>query len=157
MRNFSRLERLAAACYFIWFFIHLFIFFTSQESTFNTEFWPFVSPGQNIFTTYDITEFLVYTGTPLVFFIAYRIFVGDPENVYYSRRHHSNSSFFIAFLDEKIKVEELNQEVNRLNNRPVDAGYLEELKSDRQKAGSTGVKDWINRVEVKKKYKDFEN
>ena len=157
MQNFSRLERIAAAVYFIWFFLHLVLFFYSTESPDNSFFWPFSSGDKPLETTYDVTELIVYVASPLVLFIAYRIVYGrDYENSSGNRRH-STASFLIAFLDEKIKAEELSQKINELQNRPVNYDYLTELKSDREKVASQSVNDWLNKIEIKKKYKEFEN
>lgn len=156
MQNFSRAERITGALYFIWFFVHLGLFFYSTESTDNSCFWPFAPPGKTVVTTYDVTEFLVYTGAPIILFIAYRIVYGKTyEESQASRRHSTN--FFVAFLDEKIKAEELTQKINELQNRPVNYDRLNELRSDREKAASHNVSNWLDRVEVKKKYKEFES
>lgn len=157
MQNFSRLERIAAAIYFIWFFIHLGLFFYSEESPDNSLFWPFIPGGKTLAETYDVSEFLVYIGVPLVLFIAYKIIYNKDYDESSSVRRHSTSSFFIAFLDEKIKAEELTQKLNELQNRPANYDRLTELKTDREKATSHNVNDWLDRVEVKKKYKEFES
>lgn len=156
MQNFSRLERIAAAVYFIWFFIHLGFFFYSEESSDNSLFWPFTPPGKTLAETYDVSEFLVYIGVPLVLFIAYKIIYDRNYDESSSGRRHSTSNFFIAFLDEKIKVEELTQKLNELQNRPASYNRLDELKTDREKAASHNVNNWLDRVEIKKKYKEFE-
>src|SRR5882672_11206078 len=103
MQNFSRLERIAAAVYFIWFFIHLSLFFYSDESPDNSLFWPFTSGGKTLADTYDVSEFLVYVGVPLILFIAYKIVSGKNDDEYSSGHRHPVATFFIAFLDEKIK------------------------------------------------------
>ena len=157
MQSISRLERVAAAVYFIWFFIHLAMFFYSAESTDSALFWPFTSAGKALGTTYDVSEFIVYVGVPLILFIAYKIVFGKNYDESSSSRRHSTASFFIAFLDEKIKTEELSQKLNELKNLPVSYNHLNELKTDREKAASQNVNDWLDRVEVKKKYKEFEN
>lgn len=157
MQNFSKLERIAAALYFIWFFIHLGLFFYSDESLDNSFFWPFTPEGKTLAETYDVSEFLVYIGVPLVLFIAYKIIYDKGYDESSSARRHPASSFFMAFLDEKIKAEELTQQLNELQNRPVNYDRLNELKTDREKAASHNVNDWLDRVEVKKKYKEFES
>ena len=157
MQNFSRLERIAAAVYFIWFFLHLGLLFYSDESPDNSLFWPFTTGGKTLATTYDVSEFIVYVGVPLVFFIAFKIVYGKSFDESSSYRRHSTSSFFISFLDEKIKTEELLQKLNELQNRPVTYDRLNQLKSDREIAASQNVNDWLDRVELKKKYKEFEN
>lgn len=157
MQNFSRSERIAAALYFIWFFIHLWLFFYSEESADNSHFWPFVAAGKTFVTTYDVTEFIVYIGAPLILFIAYKIVNGNAYDETGSARRHPTTNFFLSFLDEKIKAETLTQKLNELTNQPVSHTYLNELKADREKAGSMGVNSWLDRVEVKKKYKDFQN
>ena len=155
MQNFSRPERIAAALYLIWFFVHAGLFFYSEESPDNSLFWPFSSGGKSMTVTYDATEFAVYIGVPLILFFAYRIMFGKTyEELQAARRHSTN--FFIAFLDEKIKSEELAQKINELENRPVNYSYLNELKDDREKAASQSVNNWLDRLEVRKKYKEFE-
>jgi|GEM_PF-2000448 len=157
MQNFSRAERIAAAFYFIWFFVHLWFFFYSEESTDNSQFWPFIAAGKTFVTTYDVTEFIVYIGSPLILFIAYKIVKGNTYDEYSSNRRHASSNFFLSFLDEKIKAEALAQQINELTNQTVNYDKLNELKTDREKAGTQGVNNWLDRVEVKKKYKDFQN
>ena len=156
MQNFSKAERIAVAIYFIWFFVNLGLFFYSDESPDNSFFWPFTPADKSMAVTYDVTELAVYIGAPLVLFIAYRIvFSKNYEASQASRRHSTN--FLIAFLDEKIKNEQLVQKINELQNKPVNNNYLDELKSDREKAASNNVNNWLDRVEIRKKYKDFES
>ena len=157
MQSISRLGRIAAAVYFIWFFIHLAMFFYSVESPDSVLFWPFTSDGKALASTYDVSEFIVYVGVPLILFIAYKIVFGKSYDESSSGRRQSTASFFIAFLNEKIKTEELSQKLNELQNRPVNYNHLNELKSDKEKATSQNVNNWLDRVEVKKKYKEFEN
>ena len=156
MQNVSRIERIAAAVYFIWFFVHLSLFFYSNESPDNSLFWPFSSGDKSLQSTYDVSEFLVYIGSPLILFIAFKIVYGKSYDETSSGRRHPTASFFLAFLDEKIKAEELTQKINELQGLPVNDNHLNELKSDREKAASNSVNDWFSRVEVKKKYKEFE-
>lgn len=156
MQNFSKSERIAAALYFIWFFVQLGLFFYSDESPDNVLFWPFTSADKSMIVTYDVTEFAVYTAGPLVLFIAYRIMFGkDYEGSQGNRRH--SFTFFVAFLDERIKAEELAQKLNEVQNKPVDFHYLNEIKKDREIAASQSVNNWLDRVEVRKKYKQFES
>lgn len=156
MQNFSKPERIAAAVYFIWFFVHLGLFFYSDESTDNSFFWPFIPGDKTMALTYDVTEFAVYTGAPFILFIAYRIvFSKSYEESQANRRHSAN--FFIAFLDEKIKTEELTQKINELQQKPVSHERLNELRSDREKAASNNVNNWLDRIEIRRKYKSFEN
>ncbi|MBL0355653.1 MAG: hypothetical protein IPP72_01640 [Chitinophagaceae bacterium] len=157
MQNFSRSERIAVAFYFIWFFVHLAFFFYSEESSDNGQFWPFITAGKTLASTYDVSEFLLYIGVPLILFIAYRIVYGVAYDESNGGHRHTSTSFFISFLDEKIKAEELTQKINKLNNQPANYDHLDELKADREKAASKGVKTWLDRVEVKKKYKDFQS
>ncbi len=156
MQNFSRLERIAAAFYFIWFFVHLGLFFYSEESPYNAMFWPFSSEGKSFTVTYDVSEFLVYIGGPLILFIAYKIVFGKEYESSTGRRH-SGASFFIAFLEEKIKNEELSQKINELQGKPVSHELLNQLKADKEKAASQSVNNWLDRAETRKKYKEFEN
>jgi len=156
MQNFSKSERIAAALYFIWFFVQLGLFFYSDQSPDNVLFWPFTSADKSMIVTYDVTEFAVYTAGPLVLFIAYRIMFGkDYEGSQGNRRH--SFTFFVAFLDERIKAEELAQKLNEVQNKPVDFHYLNEIKKDREIAASQSVNNWLDRVEVRKKYKQFES
>ncbi len=157
MQNFSKLERIAAGVYFIWFFIHLGLFFYSDESQDNALFWPFFSEDKTFAVTYDVSEFFVYIGAPLVLFIAYKIIFGREYDASSSGKRHITTSFFLAFLDEKIKVEESAQKINELQNRPVSYDYLNELKTDKEKAANQTVNHWLDRVEVRKKYKEFED
>jgi len=159
MESFSRTERTLAAIYFIWFFLHLGLFFYSAEGTDSSQFWPFVSTGATLAGTYDVSEFLIYTGIPLVLYIAFKIitYTSFAESSSGSRRHSTTNSFFKAFLDEKIKTEELTQKINELTGKPVIYDYLDELKKDKEKAATVGVNGWLDRVAIKKKYRDFEN
>ncbi len=157
MENFSKNERILGAIYFIWFFLHLGFFFYSEEGTDSSQFWPFIKAGQTLVATYDFSEFLIYIGIPLVLYIAYKIIYYDNyAESSGNRRHSTISSYFQAFLEEKIKVEELVQKINELTGLPVSYDYLDELKKDKEKAGTLGVNGWLDRVEVKKKYKEFE-
>lgn len=157
MNRFSQVSRIITAAYFAWLFFHIGLLVYADENADSTVFWPFIKQGQTLASTYDIFEFFVYTGVPLVLFICYRIlFPRTDEEKEYTHRRHSSHSFFLAFLDEKIKVEELTQELNALNHKPVNNIYLEELKKDRMKAGNLGVNGWLERLEVKKKYKEYE-
>jgi hypothetical protein len=132
------------------------LFFYSVDSPDSSFFWPFTPEGKGVNVTYDITEFAVYILSPLVLFIAYKIILGtNREDIPASRRHSFN--FFIAFLDEKIKSEELTQKINELQNITCSFEYLNELKADREKAANQNVNNWLNRVEVRKKYKQFES
>ncbi len=156
MQNFSKPERIAAALYFIWFFVQLVLFFYSDENPDNALFWPFIPDGKSVTVTYDVTELGIYTGGPLVLFIAYRIVFGKRYEESQGSRRHS-FTFFVAFLDERIKAEELAQQLNEVQNKRVDFHYLNELKKDREIAASQSVNNWLDRAEVRKKYKEFES
>ena len=156
MQSFSKAERVAIALYFIWFFLHLAFFFYADEGPDNHLFWPFTSGGKALKSTYDVMEFVVYALAPLILFIAYRIVVGN-ERETSSARRHSSSGFFIAFLEEKIKVEELTQKLNQLQSKPVNYDVLNLLKTEKEKASSTSIHDWFDKIEIKKKYKEFES
>jgi len=157
MQNTPRMERIAAAFYLIWFFVHLVLFFYSEENPDNSLFWPFSAAGKSFIVTYDVSEFLVYIGTPLVLFIAYKIVFANEYDASSSGRKHSSASFFVAFLHEKIKAEELVQQLNELQGKPVNYDALTQLKADMEKASSQSVNNWLDRVEVRKKYKEFED
>jgi len=159
MESISRTERIIAASYCVWFFVHLSFFFYADENGDSTTFWPFIKKGQSLATTYDAFEFLIYIGVPLVLYIVYRILFSWQNNEKSLREHSRKSShnYFIAFLDEKIKVEELTQKINLLNNKPVNYDYLNELKKDKEKANPHSINGWLDKLEVKKKYKEFQN
>ena len=159
MESISRTERIIAASYCVWFFVHLSFFFYADENGDSTTFWPFIKKGQSLATTYDAFEFLIYIGVPLVLYIVYRILFTWQNNEKSLREHSRKSShnYFIAFLDEKIKVEELTQKINLLNNKPVNYDYLNELKKDKEKANPHSINGWLDKLEVKKKYKEFQN
>ena len=158
MENFSKTERILGAIYFIWFFLHLGLFFYSEDGTNSSQFWPFIKASETLSSTYDISEFLIYIGIPLILYIAFKIITYNnfADSSSGSRRHYNIGSFFQAFLDEKIKTEELTQKINELTNQPVNYNYLDELKKDKEKAATEGVNGWLDRVELKKKYKEFE-
>jgi hypothetical protein len=158
MERLTRIERLSGAIYSIWFFIHLAFLFYADAEAGSVSFWPFIKNGQSLYTTYDVFEFLVYIGTPLLAYIVYKILFTKSyeEQEQHIHQKHSTHSFFRAFLDEKIKVEELTQKINALNNQPVNFDYLEELKKDKQKITTHGLNNWLEKLEVKKKYKEFQ-
>jgi hypothetical protein len=155
MQNFSRAERIAAAVYLIWLFVHIGLFFYSEQNADNSLFWPFIPGDKTVITTYDLSEFAVYTLAPVILFIAYKIMFGKTYEEQQAARRHS-TNFLVAFLDEKIKAEELTQKLNSLQNIPGSSSLLEELKSDREKAADQSINNWHGRLEVRKKYKDFE-
>ena len=155
MEKFSKTERVIAALYFIWFFLHAGFFVYSEDNPDRSQFWPFIKAGQTLSGTYDVSEFLIYIGSPLVLFIAYKIIYTNYGQSTVSHRHTSGS-FFLAFLKEKIKTEELSQKINELTNKPVNRHHLDELKKDKEKASTHGVHGWLERSEVKKKYREFE-
>jgi hypothetical protein len=159
MEKLSRIERFIAAFYCIWFFIHLGFFFYAEENADSSVFWPFIKKGQTLYTTYDVFEFLIYIGTPLLLYIVYKILFSwqDEEEKYRNHQRRSSHSYFSAFLDEKIKVEELTQKINELRNQPVNYDYLDELKRDKEKINTHHINGWLDKLEVKKKYKDFEH
>ena len=158
MDKLSRIERLIAASYCIWFFMHLGFFFYAEEGADSDAFWPFLKKGQSLLTTYNVFEFLIYIGTPLLQYIVYKILFTpqDEEEKYHGHQSHSNHGYFAAFLDEKIKVEELTQQLNELRNQPVNYQYLDELKKDRKKITTHGINNWLDKLEVKKKYREFQ-
>ena len=53
-------------------------------------------------------------------------------------------------------MEELTQKINALNNGPVNYDRLEELKKDKEKIMRHGINGWLDKLEVKKKYKEFQ-
>jgi len=156
MEKFSRLEKLTAFLYFIWFSLNLVIFFSADEGPDNKLFWPFNSADQSVFSTYDIAEFSVYVGIPLILFGSLKIMLGNKRPIALSHDHYHHSNYFLAFLEEKIKAEELQQQLNALRHQPVSNQYLEELKADREKIILQGTEGWRNKIQVKEKYKQFE-
>ena len=156
MENALRTQRLLTALYVVWFFIHLSFFLYSAESPDSIKFWPFNTKDLSLANTYDISEFLTYTTIPLAFAIIYLLLKPSAYSDTHSHRNHTNLGFFIAFLTEKINVEERDQKINELTGKPVDYTYLNELKKDKETASSKGVKTWIDRVAVKDKYKTYE-
>ncbi len=155
MEKFTRIERVIAALYFIWFFLNLIVFFYTVDTPDNKNFWPFFADGKPLLAVYDITEFAVYVGAPLVIFLICKLIWG----IGYTKaehHHHSGGSFFVAFLNERIRAEELLQKLNELQNLKVSNDYINELKADKEKASVRGANRWIDRLEIKKKYKKFE-
>ena len=157
MDNFSKNERILTIIYFMWFFLHLGFFFYAGEVPDASQFWPFVKSGVTLEESYDVSEFLIYISVPLVVFIAYKIINYENDQLPIKGHRHTNSSYFQAFLNERIKAEELAQKINELTNQPVNYAYLNELKKDKESAATEGVNGWLDRVELKKKYKEFEN
>lgn len=159
MPRTSKLKRLITALYCIWFFMHLAFLAYADENADSGTFWPFITKDQALASTYDIFEFFIYTGVPLVLFICYTLIFPSKteEEQEVIHRRHSSHSFFLAFLDEKIKAEELKQQLNELTNQPTNYNYLNQLKKDRDKAGNVGVNGWLERLEIKKRYKEYEN
>jgi hypothetical protein len=156
MDNFSRAEKIAAALYCIWFLAHLLSFSYAEENPENQAFWPFINTG-NLMSTYGIAEFFIYTSVPLLIFLVYKMWYKKyPGKQAHVHRHRGGNGFFMAFLEEKIKAEELAQKINALSNLPVNYSLLDELKADREKISGRGVNAWLLRSEIKKKYKEFE-
>lgn len=152
----TRNERIAAGIYFVWFFLHCGCLFLSQDHKENEQFWPFTQGKSSIFTTYDLSEFIVYISLPLVLWVAYRIINSfDPLAASTEMRRPSHN-FFIAFLKEKIKVAELQIALGKCTGQPVKESELEELKKDLEIVSSKGVANWLGRNAVRKKYKAFE-
>jgi hypothetical protein len=155
MNSTSKFKKILAAFYTIWFFIHLGLLVYAEDSLDSQQFWPFIKTGQTLQDTYDVFEFLIYVGIPLVLYIALKLlFEQREEEEYNTKKHSSSGTFFLAFLHEKIKSEELTQKINELKNQPVNHERLEELKKDFKKASSHGIDGWLERVEVRKKYKN---
>ena len=155
MEKFTRIERVIAALYFIWFFFFFFMFIVAVDRPVYLNFWPFFAYVKHLLAVYDITEFAVYVGAPLVIFLICKLIWG----VGYTKaehHHHSGGSFFVAFLNERIRAEELLQKLNELQNLKVSNDYINELKADKEKASVRGANRWIDRLEIKKKYKKFE-
>lgn len=156
MENLNKFERVFLSIFIGWFFVHTIFFFLSTDGVNSATFWPITSSGLGFETTYDISEYLIYVGIPIVLMIVYRIVKPKKYADTAIKQTHANVGFFIAFLDEKIIVESLTQQLNELTNQPVDYTNLKLLQNDRAIAATQGVKDWMDRVAVKEKYKDFE-
>jgi hypothetical protein len=156
MEKLARIERIFTALYIIWFFTHLVCFVYGGNGDI-AQLWPFINEGDTLATTYDGTDFLIYTGTPLVIYAAFKIiFSRRSDNESYSGRRHSTATFFVSFLNEKIRAEELNQKINELTHQPVNYDKLNELIKDKENAETHGINGWLERMEVKKKYKEFQ-
>jgi hypothetical protein len=152
-----RSERRIALLYLIWFFLHLSFFFFAEESPDSIKFWPYNTQGLSMENTYDISEFLTYTSIPLLLITITRLFLANRTHTAHTHaRRHNNMGYFIAFLEEKIKVEERDQQINELKGNPVNYTLLNELKKDKETACTHGVKTWMERLAVKDKYKDYE-
>lgn len=156
MENLNKFERVFLSIFIGWFFVHTIFFFLSTDGVNSSTFWPFTPNGLGFETTYDISEYLIYVGVPIVLMIIYRLVKPKKYADTAIKQTHANVGFFIAFLDEKINVEALTQQLNELTGKPIDNTVLQQLQKDRDIAGTQGVKNWIERVAVKEKYKDFE-
>jgi hypothetical protein len=157
MVDFSKNERILIGLYLIWFFIHTgLLTFTSEESLVANLFWPFNSGKESFVDTYDITEFLIYAGSPLVMYICYRLFFASETKMPPPKRKQLDIGFLPSLINEKIKVEELKQKISLLTKEPMSTSLLEELMLDKQKLEEKGVNRWIEKIEMKKKYKAFE-
>jgi hypothetical protein len=158
MKPITFLQRLLAIGYSLWFVFHFVAFFTTDEEQISSGFWPFSTGGATMAQTYDITEFLVYVLTPLIPILIYRYLIFTPEHLHqHSKDRHKHTAFLVAFLDEKIKAEVLQQQLNKLNGGIVDWHLKDELQRDRNIAASKSVKNWLGKREVIRKYKDFEH
>lgn len=155
MEKFTKIERVIASFYFFWFFLNLIVFFYAEDGPDNNNFWPFFTNGKPLLAVYDITEFATYVGAPLVIFIICKYILGSGYT--HTENHHTGRSFFVAFLNERIRAEELLQKLNEQQNLKANYDYINELKADRDKASVKNARSWADRLEVKKKYKKFES
>ena len=72
----NKIEKITVASIIGWFFIHLIIFITTKIDPCGFErplehFWPI--DGGIISYVYDLSEFLIYAATPLIFYTTYKI------------------------------------------------------------------------------------
>ena len=79
MKNLSKNEKLYLAIYLGWAFLHLVFLVIGWKGNYHSNgFWPFLQVGNNeIHNIYDLSEFLVYAGTPAVAFFIYRLINND--------------------------------------------------------------------------------
>ncbi len=155
-RYISYIKRILAALYFFWFILNLGFFFSSNESEDSTAFWPFIPEESTLRETYGLTEFLVYTGVPLIFFIVYKIYTYRRYDAAADTGHHhrKHEAWLGALLREKVRAAELELELQRLKQQPADDSRLRELRADLEKFSSGGLKQWLMRAELRKKYRD---
>jgi hypothetical protein len=158
MKPITIFQRVLALGYALWFVCHFIAFFSVDEEQLVTGFWPFTSQGASMAQTYDITEFLVYVIGPLIPILIYRYLASAPEHQHqHNKDKHKHTAFLVAFLDEKIKAEQLQQQLNRLNGGTEDWQHSKTLLKDRDVAASKSVKNWLEKRAVIRKYKDFEH
>jgi len=79
----KKINKTLLAVFIGWTFIHLIFFFIGWNTGkyYHKIFWPFFTPDElkqyyvenTITNAYDISEFLVYVGTPAVIFIIYKL------------------------------------------------------------------------------------
>ncbi len=150
------MKRSLAALYFFWFLLQLGFLFYSNESEDNNLFWPFIPEEESMRNTYGLTEFLVYTGVPLVVALVISLFTAKKyeEETERPQNNHRHETYLGALLREKLRAEELQQELNALRNQPVNHEKIKELKADLEKFNSHGINQWLVNAELKKKYKE---
>lgn len=150
------MKRSLAALYFFWFLLQLGFLFYSNESEDNNLFWPFIPEEESMRNTYGLTEFLVYTGVPLVVALVISLFTAKKyeEETERPQNNHRHETYLGALLREKLRAEELQQELNTLRNQPVSHEKIKELKADLEKFNSHGINQWLVNAELKKKYKE---
>jgi hypothetical protein len=76
MKDLSQNEKVFLAIYLGWAFLHLVFLSIGWEGSYQQRFWPFFERkdwANTIRMTYDISEFLVYVGTPAVAFFIHRL------------------------------------------------------------------------------------
>jgi len=150
------IQPILALLYVVWFIIQLGLLFYSSESEDNNMFWPFISEDETIRSTYGLSEFIVYTSLPLLIALIIRFFRKnntERETENQSSSYNRRENFLSALLREKIKSEELQQELNALRQQPVDRSKLEEYKRDLDKL--TGPSQWMVRSALRKKYREL--
>jgi hypothetical protein len=74
MKNLSKDEKKYLGYYLGWTFIHIILFTVGWKGKYHDKFWvPLIDDGITIKKAYNITEFLIYVGTPAVAFYIHRL------------------------------------------------------------------------------------
>jgi hypothetical protein len=80
----SKNEKTMLAIYIGWAFLHLVFLAIGWSGRSHSYFWPFSDDdnyGRNdISVIYDLSEFLVYVGGPVVVYVIYRLINNEPKN-----------------------------------------------------------------------------
>jgi hypothetical protein len=78
----SKNEKTMLAIYIGWAFLHLVFLVIGWSGIYHRYFWPFAEYSQynKIGKAYDLSEFLVYVGGPVVVYVIYRLINNEPKN-----------------------------------------------------------------------------